>query len=388
MAVAGDGGGGGGGGAGSRVLTLADLNLPNVTKEVRELAPADAALIIEGIFGDVVTTILAGNGFSYTVPDRSAANHMYVEALDRIVLKDRVSQRAFANASTVRKAVITTRVMQLVHQLLRKNIHTSKRDLFYADPNLFTAQEESDAVLNDIACIVGCTRTSLAVVASDKGVVIGRVSFREAGDFIDCTKMGVGGKAIPPYIDQITEIESDAEFILLVEKNAAFTRLSEDRFYNKYPCIMVTGKGQPDVATRLFLRRMRDQLHIPVLGLVDADPYGLKILSVYMSGSKSMSYDSANLTTPDIKWLGVRPSDLEKFSIPEQCRLPMTASDIETGKALLKEEFITKNPAWVAELETMVNTKEKAEIQVLTHFGFQFITEVYLPQKLQAGDWI
>lgn len=142
--------------------------MPSVTKEVRELAPADAALIIEGIFGDVVTTILAGNGFSYTVPDRSAANHMYVEALDRIVLKDRVSQRAFANASTVRKAVITTRVMQLVHQLLRKNIHTSKRDLFYADPNLFTAQEESDAVLNDIACIVGCTRTSLAVVASDK----------------------------------------------------------------------------------------------------------------------------------------------------------------------------------------------------------------------------
>lgn len=245
-----------------------------------------------------------------------------------------------------------------------------------------------------LCCILGdcrfvaCCPLDTRLFSLLQGVVIGRVSFREAGDFIDCTKMGVGGKAIPPYIDQITEIESDAEFILLVEKNAAFTRLSEDRFYNKYPCIMVTGKGQPDVATRLFLRRMRDQLHIPVLGLVDADPYGLKILSVYMSGSKSMSYDSANLTTPDIKWLGVRPSDLEKFNIPEQCRLPMTASDIETGKALLKEEFITKNPAWVAELETMVNTKEKAEIQVLTHFGFQFITEVYLPQKLQAGDWI
>jgi len=153
---------------GGRALTLADLNLPGVTKEVRELQAADTARIIEGIFADVVGTILAGDGFSYAVPDRSAANHMYVEALDRIVLKDRVSQRAFSNASTVRKAAITTRVMQLVHQLLQKNIHTSKRDIFYADPNLFSAQEESDAVLNDIACIVGCTRTSLAIVASDK----------------------------------------------------------------------------------------------------------------------------------------------------------------------------------------------------------------------------
>ena len=53
-------------------------------------------------------------------------------------------------------------------------------------------------------------------------------------------------------------------------------------------------------------------LQIPVLALVDSDPYGLKILSVYMSGSKSMSYDSGNLTTGDIKWLGVRPTDLGK----------------------------------------------------------------------------
>ena len=26
-----------------------------------------------------------------------------------------------------------------------------------------------------------------------------------------------------------------------------------------------------------------------------------------------MSYDSNNLTTPDIKWLGVRPSDLDRY---------------------------------------------------------------------------
>ena len=40
------------------------------------------------------------------------------------------------------------------------------------------------------------------VVASEKGVVVGRLSFREDGDFIDCRRMGVGGKAIPPNIDK------------------------------------------------------------------------------------------------------------------------------------------------------------------------------------------
>lgn len=50
----------------------------------------------------------------------------------------------------------------------------------------------------------------------------------------------------------------------------------------------------------------------------------------------NMSYDSSNLTTPDVKWLGVRPSDLERFNIPQQCRLPMTDEDVKTGKKLVR----------------------------------------------------
>ena len=39
-----------------------------------------------------------------------------------------------------------------------------------------------------------------------------------------------------------------------------------------------------------------------------------------MKGSKAMAYDSANLATPDIKWLGVRPTDLDRYRIPAQAR--------------------------------------------------------------------
>lgn len=151
---------------------------------------------------------------------------------------------------------------------------------------------------------------------------------------------------------------------------------------------MITAKGQPDVASRMFLSRITRELKIPVLGLVDSDPYGLKILSVYMSGSKNMSYDSASLTTPNIMWLGLRPSDLNKYNLPEQCRLDMTESDIKTGKELMMEGFIRKNPKWMKELEIMIKTKKKAEIQALSSFGFQYITEEYLPRKLREGDWI
>jgi len=368
--------------------TLEEIGIKGVHKEVRGMARHEVRANIEHICLQAVATIMRGEGFSYTMPARTTSNHLYVPELDRLVLKDKMLTRVFANASSARKTAITTRIFQLVLELCGKGIHVTKRDLFYTDVKLFKQQNESDDVLDDVACMVGCTRSSLNVVASEKGVVVGRLIFDDDGDEIDCTKMGVGGKAIPPTADRVSNMRGDAEFILLIEKDAAFMRLAEDRFYNQYPCVIISGKGQPDVATRLFLNKVRATLNIPILGLFDADPYGLKILSVYMKGSKNMSYDAINLTTPDIKWLGVRPSDLDKYNIPQQCRLEMTEHDIKEGKQLLQEDFIKANPKWQAELEMMVKSKIKAEIQALSSFGFQYLSQVYLPRKLKEGDWI
>ncbi|XP_078444990.1 spo11/DNA topoisomerase VI, subunit A protein [Wolffia australiana] len=375
-------------GTSTKIPTLADLGLSSTCREVSDRDPTAVRSSIEESVLATARSILDGRGFSFFVPSRSSSNQIYVPELDRIVLRDKSSVRSFSNLSTVRKTTITVRLLSLIHQLCTKNIHVTKRDLFYTDVKLFQDQTQSDAVLDDVSCMLGCTRSSLNVVASEKGVVVGRLIFTEQGDRIDCTKMGVGGKAIPPNIDHVGDMESDALFILLVEKDAAFMRLAEDRFYHRFPCIIVTAKGQPDVATRLFLKKMKTDLRLPVLALVDSDPYGLKILSVYMCGSKNMSYDSSNLTTPDIKWLGIRPSDLDKYKIPDQCRLPMTDQDLKTGKDLLEEEFVKKSDGWVRELELMVRTKQKAEIQALSSFGFQYLTEVYLPLKLQEKDWI
>ena len=371
--------------------TLSRLNqigISNVKSEVEEMDEDSVIRAIEKSILIIADSVFSDRGFVLQVPSRSSSNQLYVPELDRIVLKDKVSLRDFLNQKHNRKLAIMMRILQLVYEICSKNIHVTKRDLFYTDVKLFKAQSESDDVLDDTACFLSCTRSSLNVVASEKGVVVGRLSFRDDGDLIDCTRMGSGGKAIPPFIDKISDITGDAKFILLVEKDAAFLRLAEDRFYNQYPCIILTAKGQPDVATRMFLKRLKAELKIPILGLVDSDPYGLKILSVYMSGSKNMSYDSASLTTRDIHWLGVRPSDLDRYNIPQQCRLAMTEHDLRTGKELLQEDFITKNPEWVKELELMVSRKEKAEIQALSSFGFQYLTQVYLPEKLRQGDWL
>ena len=171
--------------------------LEGVTRQVEEMDDDRVANAIEAQMVATLQSIMAGNGFSYSVPAGSANNTMYVKELDRIVLKDKMTERLFGSLSSVRKTAMMTRVLELVRQLCKKGIHVTKRDLFYTDVKLFKKQEESDAVLDDAACTIGCPRSCLNVVAADKGLVVGRVSFDEDGDPIDCTRMGVTGKAIP-----------------------------------------------------------------------------------------------------------------------------------------------------------------------------------------------
>ena len=246
----------------SRRKTLKDLNMEDLYREVLDRPETEIAAAIEQLMLAVAKSIMDGNGFAYQLPSRGQNDQVYIDQLNRIVLKNKSTSAAFTNMSSVRKVTILTRVMQLVHGVLSKGIHVTKRDLFYTDVKLFKDQKDSDAVLDDISCLLGCTRNSLHVVASEKGVVVGRLRYKEDGDDIDCTKMGVGGKAIPSNVDKVTELRTDAKFVLLVEKDAAFMRLAEDRFYNKYPCIIITAKGQPDVATRLFLSKVKRELKL------------------------------------------------------------------------------------------------------------------------------
>lgn len=100
------------------ILEVEDLDSELVCDKIAELASS------------IITQILSGNTFEYTVPSRAGSNQIYLEDVDRMVLGDKMSKRVFLNTSHVRKVAITTRVVQLVHEVLKKQIHITKRDLF------------------------------------------------------------------------------------------------------------------------------------------------------------------------------------------------------------------------------------------------------------------
>ncbi len=327
---------------------------------------------------------------SFSIPSRSGTNVGFDEEQELVLIGRQMIERQFRSLSSVSSVEQMTIIMKIIHNLLSRDIHSTKRDIFYMDVNSFEKQSVSDSLVEDLSAMLQVTRSSLNVSASSKGIVVGRLSFKEKGDFIDCSAIGAG-KAISPNIDDIEDFNTDAEMCLVIEKDAIFNRLAEDQFYDYVPSILVTAKGQPDVATRQFLKKIDDELNLPIFALMDADPYGFEIMRVYSVGSKALSFESTNLAVPNIKWLGLLPSDLSQdsgFDIPRSALLKLTSKDIHRSKLMLEEEFVQRKPKWREQLQIQLDTGYKAEIQALNARDPQYITNFYLPNKIEAGDFI
>ncbi|XP_031120100.1 meiotic recombination protein SPO11-1 [Ipomoea triloba] len=226
--------------------------------------------------------------------------------------------------SHARRLDVLLRVLLIVQQLLQENRHGSKRDIYYMHPSIFKEQATVDRAINDICILLQCSRHNLNVVSVGNGLVMGWLQFVEAGRKFDCINSPNTAHPIPVHVEEVDNIISVAQYILVVEKESVFQRLANDQFCKRNRCIVISGRGYPDVPTRRFLRLLTEKLRLPAYCLVDCDPYGFDILATYRFGSMQMAYDAKFLSVPEIKWLGAFPLDCDNYCIPQQCLLPLT----------------------------------------------------------------
>ncbi|NXP13768.1 SPO11 protein, partial [Thinocorus orbignyianus] len=284
---------------------------------------------------------------------------------------------------------LTLKILSMIYKMVQTNTYATKRDIYYSDTQLFGSQSVVDNIINDISCMLKIPRRSLHVLSTSKGFVAGNLSYTEEdGTKVNCT-CGATVFTVPSNVQGIKNLISHAKFVLIVEKDATFQRLLDDNFCNKLsPCIMITGRGVPDLNTRLLVRKLWDTFQLPIFTLMDADPHGVEIMCIYKYGSVSMSFEAHHLTVPSVKWLGLLPSDLERLNICKDALIPFTKRDQTKLASLQKRPYIACQPAWKRELEIMAASKLKAEIQVLTSLSSDYLSRVYLPNKLQFGGWL
>jgi DNA topoisomerase-6 subunit A len=200
---------------------------------------------------------------------------------------------------------------------------------------------------------------------------------------IHCQKdVGEGGYQIPNNPDTIEFLDSDADFVLCVETGGMRDRLVENGFDTEYDALVVHLKGQPARATRRLTKRLRDELRLPVVVFTDGDPWSYRIFASVSYGSIKSAHLSEYLATPEAQFVGIQPEDIVEYELPTD---PLADSDINALESELDDPRF-QDEFWTEQIELQLDIEKKAEQQALASRGLDFVTDTYLPERLEDMD--
>ncbi|KAG9500934.1 hypothetical protein J7337_006615 [Fusarium musae] len=218
---------------------------------------------IEDILAQIISALAAGQVLSIPFSARRSTRRAANAQPEQVHFPGRNQQ----------EAVKFARIL-LILQLSHDAIH------------LFEKQGQVDDLVDDIAFNLGISRGDLNIVAASKGALAGPLLIR----FHD-------GSTLNPCSGDL----------------AVFRSLCSSQFWRTCifgPGVLVTAKGYPDLTTRSFLNYVHTQYpQLPLLGLFDYDPDGVKILRCYRHGSERLSHE-ADLGIEGLWWLGIRSAHL------------------------------------------------------------------------------
>ncbi|MEM0065478.1 MAG: DNA topoisomerase IV subunit A [Sulfolobales archaeon] len=365
-------------------------------------------------FYDVLKDVSEGRPPKLVIKKRTLGNTIYDAERKLLLLGDATFERSLLDLREARKFMQTLLMAGIIYEALSNGEYPTIRDLYYrgkhtiryrklptksiGEENTWEEQAESDSVLRDIEVFSNVLREEMLILSKEKGKVVGDLKIRSGDDIIDLSKMGHGAYSIEPTPDLIDFVEVNAELVLVIEKDAVFQQLHRIGFWKKYRAILITSAGQPDRATRRFVRRLNEELGLPVYVISDSDPYGYYIYSVFKTGSITLSYESERLATPHARFLGVMMTDIfgstklgKKPYLTEEERrnfiIRAKERDIKRAREL-KEYPWFKSERWQIELNEFLDRKVKLEIEALAGKGLKFLADKYVPEKIEVGDWI
>jgi len=342
---------------------------------------------------DVYEKIIRSQKPTMATPLRSLSNVRYTAKKGHFEIAGKTKSRTLT-VGTVKTFAQTLKMMALSKELIEKDDIATKREAYYISKNWgkagFDEQPESDTIMDDVEAMFAVNREQLKFIPEEKGgEVAGRLTVLDkdaAGKplKIDCARFGSGAYSIPIDVEHLG-FKSNARFILAIETAGMFQRLVKYDYWNKQNCILVSMGGVPTRACRRFIRRLSDELRLPVYAFVDGDPYGyFNIYRTLKVGSGNAAHLNEYFCVPQARFLGVTPQDIIDYKLPTH---PLKDVDVKRAKDALKNDpFVKHHKPWQAAMEQMIGMGVRVEQQAFAKHGLDYVVNSYLPEKLQHPD--
>src|SRR3954470_23967538 len=353
---------------------------------------------IVNVADSVATCAIKKRDICLDIPLRTRSNTNWNKRRSILEMGDATAGRELFNLNQAKQFMQTMLHASTIKDLIDADKSSSLRGVFYkakhtvagTKENTFDTQDESDPILEDLEVTLGALREELHIFAENRGSMVGNITITDKGDDIDCRRMGSGGYALPSIVepDIIQFKKSEADFVLHVEKGTVWNRFNEDRFWEEHNCILTHGGGQPPRGVRRLLQRFNQELKLPIICLLDCDPWGHYIYSVIKQGSISLAFESTRLAIPEAKFLGIRAKDYDECDLDDRVKIDLNDNDKKRAREIAAYPWFKDHKKWQREIEKMLSNGFKMEVESLSNKETSYVTETYVPEKLKAQDWL
>ena len=320
------------------------------------------------------------------------------------------------NVSSVKKM---SRAIFMLELLLRNveisNINT-KRELYYVAKGMvkhdsklrpldFQDQDESDAVIDFICEMLEAYREELNCVADDRGgqtyskqLIVQETELDGNVATVDLSTLGTAPYQPKNRPQNLTlKTKGKVDFCIIIESQGTANTLVANGFTKRHNCIVVGAQGVPSNAVRAWVRRIQDQLKVPLYFFGDLDAYTMQnIYRTLKAGSAASLIRNSEFCAPEVRFLGVLPDDVKKYDLVDYA---VKENDVGEARALKKaRDALTNDPFFKdkrnkelrAILEWLVKNKRRCEQQAYISVDPRDpqIMEKLLIDKIKKGDYI
>lgn len=293
------------------------------------------------------------------------------------------------NVSSVKKMSRAIFILEMLLNNIASGAVNNKRELYYMCKGLFKKnpefkpldfeeQSESDAIIDFLCEYLECYREELNCFANDRGgqtysrhLIVKETMPDGTVATIDLSKLGTS-PFTPKNKPQNLKLtaKKKIEFCLVVESEATANTLVANGMTKRNNCIVIGAGGVPSNAVRGWVKRIQDQLKVPIYFFGDLDAYTLQnIFRTLKAGSASSLIRNEDFSAPEVRFLGVLPEDVQRYDL---FSYDVKESDVQEKRSLKKardalsnDPFFQsgKNKKLAKILDWLITNKKRCEQQ-------------------------
>lgn len=321
------------------------------------------------------------------------------------------------NVGSVKKMTRAIFMLEILLRNLDSGAINTKRELYYISkgeikhnpalkPLAFEDQSESDDTIDFLCTLLTSYREDLNVFANDRGgqtysqnLIVTETLSDGSEAVIDLSLLGTSAfqpKNRPQSL-KLSYTKKKPDFCLIIESEGTANTLVSNGFTKRNNCILLGSQGVPSNGVRGWCKLISNQLNIPLFFFGDLDSYTIQnIYRTLKAGSASSLIRNADFSAPEVKFLGVLPSDIRKYGLNDY---PVNEKDVKEALALKKANDALKNDPFfkdkknkgLADILRFLSEK-KVRCEQQSVFGIDpkdpLSAEKFIINKIKSGDYV